>query len=71
MAEQIRPGGADDEWLVDVTDEDIRVARLAWMCARDRGATDLRITQLYESYRGLVMMQAQQIAEDFRYRHAS
>jgi len=56
-----------DSLRIEVTDEDIRVAKRRWIAARD--AVDVsvdRTAQLFDDYRRLVSAQAQQIADDFR-----
>ncbi|WP_448631177.1 hypothetical protein [Cellulomonas soli] len=58
------------DWRIDITDADIRDAKKAWKAACEGDASLARVEQLYESYRGLVQRQAQQIAEEFRARFA-
>ncbi len=55
---------------VDVTDEDVRVARRLWLAALDdpRAAAE-RTARLHDDLRLLIHAQAQQIAEDFRDAH--
>lgn len=55
-------------WRIDVTDADIRLAKRAWIAARDGDAPTTRTDQLYDDLRMLVHTQAQQIADDFRAR---
>jgi len=56
-----------DAWRLDVTDEDIRLARLAWLASRDASIPDnIRTARLREILRRLMHGQAQQIADDFR-----
>lgn len=57
------------EWRVDVTDDDIRAAKRAWMAARDSGDA-ARTEDLYRDYERLVRTQARQLAEDVRRRWA-
>ncbi|WP_315093850.1 hypothetical protein [uncultured Cellulomonas sp.] len=63
----------DDEtvWRVEVTDDDIRAAKRAWLHASDHGTDNDEIARRYATYRQLVVGQAQQIADDFRARRAS
>ncbi|NYI59353.1 hypothetical protein [Cellulomonas soli] len=58
------------EWRIAITDADIRAAKKAWQAACEGEASLARTHQLHESYRGLVRLQAQQIAEEFRARLA-
>ncbi len=58
------------ELRVDVTDDDIRVARRLWLAAFDDPAVpEARTAALHEDLRLLIHAQAQQIAEDFRRAH--
>ena len=60
------------ELRVDVTDDDIRVARRLWLAALDDPAvSEERTARLHEDLRLLIHAQAQQIAEDFRRAHRS
>ena len=56
------------DWRVDVTDADIRVARLAWEAARDDGATPERIALLRLDLERLWRAQAQQFVIELRAR---
>lgn len=53
----------DDDWLVAVTDGDVRAARRAWLAAQRRGATSARVSELHRGYERLVRTQARQLAE--------
>lgn len=58
------------ELRVDVTDDDIRVARRLWLAALDDPAVpEARAAAFHEDLRLLIHAQAQQIAEDFRQAH--
>ena len=55
---------------LDVTDDDIRVARRLWLAALDDPTVpEERTARLHEDLRLLIHAQAQQIAEDFRDAH--
>jgi hypothetical protein len=55
---------------VDITDDDVRVARRLWLAALDDPeAPEERTARLHEDLRLLIHAQAQQIAEDFRRAH--
>jgi hypothetical protein len=56
----------ETELRIDVTNEDILVAKTQWMAVRDDGAPAARVEQLRRGYEQLVHAQALQIAEDFR-----
>lgn len=59
-----------DHLRVDVTDEDIAMARRLWLVARDDEAvTDARVGILFQDMCRLMSAQAQQIADDFRATH--
>ncbi len=52
---------------VDVTDEDVAVARRLWLVARDDdGTPDARVAALFQDLCQLIGAQAQQQADDFR-----
>ena len=52
---------------VDVTDDDIRVARRLWLGALDDPeVSEDRTLRLHDDLRRLIHAQAQQIAEEFR-----
>lgn len=52
---------------VDVTDDDIRVARRLWLAALDDPeVSEDRTLRLHDDLRRLIHAQAQQIAEEFR-----
>ena len=55
-----------NECRVEITDDDVRAARLAWRAAREQDPHSARTERLYEGYRRIVSGQAQQIADDFR-----
>lgn len=56
-----------DHFRVDVTDQDIAVARHLWIVARDDGDTpDARVATLFRDLCMLMSAQAQQMADDFR-----
>ncbi len=58
---------SDDEFRVGITDADVRIAKRAWLAARDSGAaSDDEVQRLLHEYERLVKAQAQQIADDFR-----
>lgn len=59
-----------ENWRIDVTDNDIRIAKRAWIAARDGDASEPVVDRLHEDLRMLVSAQAQQIADDFRARRA-
>lgn len=68
----LAPMGNDETaWRLDVTDDDIRAAKRAWLDAGDHGADNDEIASRYATYRQLVVGQAQQIADNFRARRAS
>ncbi len=57
----------DHDLRVDVTDEDVRVARRLWLAALDDDAvSEERTARLHDDLRRLIHTQAQQIAEEFR-----
>jgi uncharacterized protein YecT (DUF1311 family) len=60
-----------ESWRIEVTDSDIRVAKRAWIAARDGDAPEAAVDRLYEDLRMLISAQAQQIADDFRARRAA
>ena len=60
--DQSRPN-LTSEWRVDVTDEDIRMAKLAWLAACDGGADPARVATLHTSYERLVRTQGRQLSE--------
>jgi len=53
---------------IEVTNEDIRAAKTAWLAARDSDKSDARVEQLLVGYERLIHCQAQQIADEFRAR---
>ena len=56
-----------DHFRVDVTDQDIAVARRLWLLARDDEDTpDSRVATLFQDLFRLMSAQAQQMADDFR-----
>lgn len=54
------------DWRVDVTDADIRAARLAWEAARNEGAAPERVALLRGDLERLWRAQAQQFVIEFR-----
>jgi len=58
----------DPELRIEVTNDDIRAAKCAWLAARDGDDPEVRVEQLSRGYEQLVRAQAQQIAEEFRAR---
>lgn len=56
----------DDTWTIDVTDDDVRAARLAWRAAEAAGAEPTRVAELYGGLERLVRTQARQLAEELR-----
>lgn len=56
----------DDPSRIDISNDDIRAARRAWVAAESREPGSARTAVLHESYRRLVSAQSQQIADDFR-----
>jgi len=57
---------ADRELRIDITNDDIRQAKVAWLTAWESDAPNERVSDLYEDYAALVSAQAQQIAESVR-----
>ena len=60
----------DGSYLV-ISDAEIHAAKYDWLAARD-GADAVapeRVLVLFEYYRALISLQAQQIAEEFRAQH--
>lgn len=59
------------EWRPEISDDEIREAKHSWLAARD-GVTEVtpeRVAVLFEYFRTLISLQAQQIAEEFRAQH--
>lgn len=59
------------DWRLVVSPEEIEQARIDWLAARD-GDEDVpaeRVAALFEYYRALISLEAQQIAEEFRAGH--
>ena len=56
----------ESDWRVDVTDADIRAARVVWESARNAGAAPERIAMLRADLEGLWRAQAKQIALEFQ-----
>ena len=52
--------------LVSVSNAEIRTAKLDWITARDGDTPEDQVDMLFEYFRMLVSMQAQEIAEEFR-----
>lgn len=67
---RMRPAGVcmslDREFRIDITNDDIRLAKTSWLTAWESDAPNHRVSDLYEDYARLVSAQAQQIADDFR-----
>ncbi len=58
---------SDEDFRVEISDADVRLAKRAWLAARDVCAvSEDRVQRLFDEYEMLVRAQAQQIAEDFR-----
>ena len=56
------------EWHLVISDDEIHAAKHSWLAARD-GVTETsteRVAVLFEYYRTLISLQAQQIADEFR-----
>ncbi len=56
------------DWQLVISDAEIRAAKHDWLAARD-GDEDVpaeRVAILFEYYRALISLQAQQIADEFR-----
>ncbi|BDO43540.1 MAG: hypothetical protein BGO38_00745 [Cellulomonas sp. 73-145] len=56
------------DWQLYISDAEIRVAKYEWLAARD-GDDEVpaeRVAILFEYYRALISLQAQQIADEFR-----
>ncbi|HEY5516444.1 MAG TPA: hypothetical protein VIK12_09590 [Pengzhenrongella sp.] len=56
----------DREFRVDITNTDIRSAKVSWLTAWESDAPNDRVSDLYEDYARLVSAQAQQIADAVR-----
>ncbi|MGV8967109.1 MAG: hypothetical protein ACOH2F_12605 [Cellulomonas sp.] len=56
----------DRELRIDITNSDIRQAKVAWLVAWESDAPNDRVSDLYEDYAALVSAQAQQIADGAR-----
>lgn len=55
------------DWRVDITDEEIRVARRLWLAAGDDDSIPVAyVARLHDDLRRLIHAQAQQIADEFR-----
>jgi len=52
--------------LVSVSNAEIRAAKIDWITARDGDTPEGQVDMLFEYFRMLVSMQAQEIAEEFR-----
>ena len=55
--------------LVSVSNAEIRAAKIDWITARDGDTPEDQVYMLFEYFRLLVSMQAQEIAEEFRAQH--
>ncbi len=56
------------DWRLHISDAEIRFAKHEWLAARD-GDDEVgpeRVAILFEYYRALISLQAQQIADEFR-----
>ena len=58
----------ESELRVEVSDDDIHLAKADWLSARDGGRPDALVESAFDLYRRLISAQAQQIADDFRRR---
>lgn len=59
------------DWRLFISDTEIHAAKYEWLAARD-GDDDVapeRVAILFEYYRALMSLQAQQLADEFRARH--
>lgn len=56
----------DRELRIDITNDDIRSAKLAWLASWESDAPNDRVSDLYDDYAALVSAQAQQIADGTR-----
>lgn len=56
----------DRAFRIDITNNDIRLAKIDWLAAWESDAPNDRVSDLYEDYARLVSAQAQQIADDVR-----
>ena len=56
----------DHEFRVEITNYDIRLAKVSWIAAWESDAPNTKVSDLYEDYARLISAQAQQIADDFR-----
>ncbi|QTE29826.1 hypothetical protein [Pengzhenrongella sicca] len=57
---------SDEELRIEITDKDIRLAKIAWLTAWESDAPHERVSGLYADYTRFVSAQAQQIADDDR-----
>ena len=59
------------DWRLTITDAEIRTAKHEWLAARDGDVyvAPERVAILFEYYRALISLQAQQIADEFRAGH--
>lgn len=56
----------DREFRVEITNEDIRRAKISWLMAWESDVPHARVCDLYTEYAQLISAQAQQIADDDR-----
>lgn len=62
-----RGGLVEDEWVLRVTDRDIRIAHGRWLAAwQSLEASREYVDRLYETLRRLIHAQAIQLAQDVR-----
>ncbi len=64
-------GATPTAWAWRVTDSEIRAAKRDWLNARDNGGDAQQIAFLFEYFRMLLSVQAQQIADEFRTQHTA
>lgn len=64
-------GATPATWTWHVTDAEIRIAKREWLRARDNGEDPQDVALLFEFFRILLSIQAQQIADEFRARHSA
>jgi hypothetical protein len=56
----------DDALRMEITDADVRAAKLDWLAARDGVVPGRDVEQAFWLYTRLISTQAQQIADDVR-----
>lgn len=59
------------DWRLHISDDEIRKAKYEWLAARDGDdeVSAQRVANLFDYYRALIRLQAQEIAEEFRAQH--